>query len=551
MLVPQSMAYAMLAGLPPQVGLYASIAPLMLYALFGSSRTLAVGPVAMVSLFVATGIGQLAQPGEPTYITLALALALLVGVMQLGMGVVRLGFLVHFLSHPVLSGFTSAAALVIAGSQLKHLLGLSIPQSPAFFDTLVQVAAQSAASNLTTLGIGLSSIGVLVYCRSVLGTQLTALGIPTGLRDPLTKTGPLIVVGLSTLLVWGLDLHERAAVHIVGTIPIGLPSLTLPFVDWSHWQALLPTAVTISLVGFMESISVAKSLASKRRQKVEANQELIALGLANIGAACTGGYPVTGGFSRSMVNFTTGARTGLASMITAVLIALTVVCLTPLLYCLPQSVLAAIILVAVSSLIDVTSLQHAWRYSKADAGSLLITFGAVLTLGIEAGIVVGTASALAFYLWRTSRPHIAIVGRVGSSEHFRNIRRHQVTTYPHVLAVRVDESLYFANTRYLEDVLLGVIADQPEVKHLLLICSAINSIDTSALETLEHLIADLREAGVSFYLAEVKGPVMDGLQQVGFVERFGAERIFLSTHQAVQSLANQHAEPLPSEHPSG
>lgn len=539
MLVPQSMAYALLAGLPPQVGLYASILPLILYGLLGTSRTLAVGPVALVSLMVATGLSPYAAAGSPDYVALALVLAVLVGIIQVLMGLLRLGFLVNFLSHPVLAGFTSAAALVIAASQLKHLLGLNIPRAHGFYGLLYAVTTHMPATNLVTLSISLASLLLLLYFRGPLRRHLASWHIPQAWRDPLTKSGPLVVVTLGTLLTWGLRLHETAQVSIVGTIPAGLPPLTVPSFAWHQWQALAPTALAISMVGFMESISVAKSLASKRRQKIEANQELLALGMANLGAAFTGGYPVTGGLSRSVVNFSAGAHTGLASVITAVLIALTVIAFTPLFAFLPRAVLAAIIVVAVFSLIDVTTLKHAWQRNKTDAASLLITFGGVLVLGIEMGIVVGTASALALHLWRTSQPHVAIVGRVGTSEHFRNVRRHEVTTYPHVLAIRVDESLYFANTRHLEDVLLSAVADQPEVQHVVLICSAVNYIDMSALETLGHLMDDLREAGVTLYLAEVKGPVMDQLQRAGFVEHLGTEHIFLSTHQAMQALAGQ------------
>ena len=536
MLVPQSMAYALLAGLPPQVGLYASIVPLILYGLLGTSRSLAVGPVALVSLMVMTGLSAHATPGTPDYMALALVLAVLVGIIQVVMGLLRLGMLVNFLSHPVLAGFTSAAALVIIASQLKHLLGMNIPRVQTFDGLLDGVTMHLRTTNVITLGMGLASLLLLLYFRGWMSRHLASWHIPPAWRDPMTKSGPLVVVMLATLLTWGLNLHESAQVSIVGAIPAGLPPLTAPSLAWPQWQALAPTALAISMVGFMESISVAKSLASKRRQKIEANQELLALGMANVGAALTGGYPVTGGLSRSVVNFSAGANTGLASVITAVLIALTVMAFTPLLYFLPNAVLAAIIVVACLSLIDVTTLKHAWQRNKADAASLFITFVGVLVLGIERGIVVGTASAVAFYLWRTSQPHVAIVGRVGSSEHFRNVRRHAVTTYPHILAMRVDESLYFANTRYLEDVLLKAVADQPDVQHVVLICSAVNYIDTSAMETLERLIDDLREAGVSFYLAEVKGPVMDQLQRASFVEHLGANRIFLSTHQAIQAL---------------
>lgn len=536
MLVPQGMAYALLAGLPAQVGLYASIVPLMLYALLGTSRSLAVGPVAMVSLLVAAGVGQFAQPGTSDYLALALTLALIVGVLQTLMGVVRLGFLVNFLSHAVISGFTSAAALVIGFSQLKHLLGIQVPRTETFLELLHAIAPLLSETNLVTLGIGLGSVATLFYFNKRLGRLLHRRGVSQNLIVPITRSGPLLVVLISTLLVWSLGLAQAANVSIVGDIPSGLPPMTLPSFDWDRGQKLLPTALTISFVGFMESIAVAKSLASKRRQKIDANQELIGLGAANLGAAFTGGYPVTGGFSRSMVNFTAGANTGLASIITAILIALTVIFLTPLFYFLPRAALAAIIIVAVASLIDVVTFKQMWCYNKTDAASLLITFVAVLAIGIEMGIVVGVITSLVFYIWRTSRPHIAIMGRIGESEHFRNVLRHPVKTYPHVVALRIDESLYFANTKYLEDYILKTVADHPDIEHLVIICSAINFIDASALETLENLMDILKDAGVTLYFAEVKGPVMDRLKKAGFVQKLGESRIFLSTHQAMAAL---------------
>ncbi len=541
MLVPQSMAYAMLAGLPPQVGLYASIAPLVLYSLLGTSRTLAVGPVAMVSLLVATGVGSLAAPGSAEYVTLALMLAAMIGVIQLLMGGIRLGFLVNFLSHPVLSGFTSAAGLVIGFSQLKHLLGISLPSAHHPYELLLHSLRHVGATHGMTLAIGLSSVALLLYCSTWLQRHVQRLNVPPLLWEPLTRSGPLVVVLLSTLAVWLFGLHDNAGVKIVGAIPAGLPPLRFPAFPWGSVGALFPVALTIALVGFLESISIATTLASKRRQKVEADQELIALGAANLAAACTGGYPVTGGLSRSVVNFTAGARTNLASLITAALMALTVLFLTPLFYYLPQATLAAIIVVAVSNLIDVATCIAVWRYSKADAASLIATFAGVLVFDIEIGIALGVATALGLYLWRTSRPHIAVVGRVGGTEHYRNVLRHHVKTSPNILTVRVDESLYFANTRYLETTLLSLVADRPDVKHVVLVCSAINFIDASALETLETLLAKLRDAGVALSLAEVKGPVMDGLQKTDFLTHLGVDRVFLSTHQAVQTLGGVKA----------
>lgn len=536
MLVPQSMAYALLAGLPPEIGLYASIAPLLIYGLLGTSRTLAVGPVAMASLLVIAGLNPLAEPGTAEYVQLAFTLALLVGIIRAVMGLVRLGFLVNFLSHPVLSGYTSAAALIIGFSQLKHLLGFPIPRSDNFFALVFYALRHIAQSNLVTLVIGLGSIALLLYFQKALGGQLRRWGVREPWIMPITKSAPLVVVAVTTLLVWGLGLHNRAGVQIVQDVPAGLPPLTMPTIDLATWQTLLPIALIISFVGYMESISVAKALASRRRQKVDANQELVALGVANVGAAFTGGYPVNGGFSRSVVNFNAGANTGLASMITAVLVVITVVFLTPFFYFLPQAALAAIIMVAVFGLIDVATLRHVWHYNKADAASLILTFLTVLATGVETGILVGVVLAVVLYLWRTSRPHVAIVGRLGETETYRNIKRHPVKTCPHVVAVRVDESLYFANTKYLEDTLLGIVAEQPEVKHLLLIGSAVNFIDASALGTLESLVGELRAAGVEFYLSDIKGPVMDRLKSIGFVETIGADHIFLSTHEAMTAL---------------
>ncbi len=401
MLVPQSMAYSLLAGLPPQVGLYASILPLILYPLLGSTRTLAVGPVAMVSLLVATGVEKLADRGTPEYLALALTLAMLVGIIQLGMGLTRLGFLVNFLSHSVISGFTQAAALVIAITQLKDFMGITIPQTDKFYKLLFYLIQHLSETNFVTLCIGLGSIGILIYFNSFLEVQLKRWKISEAMTMVTTKIAPLVVIFLGTLLVYGMRLNQNAAVKIVGTIPPGLPPITLPSFDATLWQALLPVALTISFVGFMESIAIAKSLASFRNENVDGNQELVALGVANLGAAITGGYPVTGGLSRSVVNFAAGANTGLASIIAALLVAFTVLFCTPLFYFLPQASLAAIIIVAVWKLIDIAAIKDIWNYNKADAASLLVTFLAVLGVGIERGIVVGTVTATFLYVWGT------------------------------------------------------------------------------------------------------------------------------------------------------
>jgi SulP family sulfate permease len=536
MLVPQSMAYAMLAGLPPQVGLYASILPLFIYGLLGSSRVLAVGPVAIVSLLVASGITPLAGGDVTLYLALAITLAFLVGIIQIGMGIFRVGFLVNFLSHPVLVGFTAAAAIIIGFSQVKHVLGFSVPRFEHFYQQIVYTVRHLYETNWVTLAIGVSSILILLFFKYRASAIFIRAGLPNSLVIPLSKSAPLIIVVVFTLLVQWFNLSETAGVKIVGNVPAGLPPLTVPQFDINLWSLLLPTALTISFVGYMESVSVAKSLASKRRQKIDADQELIALGASNLGASFTGGYPVTGGFSRSVVNFSAGANTGLASIITGSLILLTVVFLTPLFHSLPNAVLGAIILVAVANLIDVKATKHIWHYNKGDAAALIITFLAVLVVGIERGILVGVAVSLGIFIWRTSKPHSAVVGRIPHTEVYRNVLRYDVETWPQVIAIRVDESLFFANAKYLENVVLGLVADQPEVEHFLLIGLAINFIDSSALETLESLREELSSAGVDLHLASVKGPVLDSLRHIGFVDLIGEDHIHFNTQDAMINL---------------
>ena len=536
LLVPQAMAYSILAGLPPEVGLYASIAPPILYALFGSSRTLAVGPVAVASLMVAAALGSLALPGTTEYIYAALILSALVGLFLLFMGITKLGFLANFLSHPVMSGFTSAAAIVIAFSQLKHLLGLDIPRGGRVDQTLFYIVEHISEINVLTVIISGISLLLLFSLRQYLEPLLVRIGLAERFAKTAVKAGPMFVVVLMTFLSAHMLWNETDGLIVVGSIPAGLPPLTIPSFDFALWRELAVSAALIALVSFVESVAIARVLASKRRQKIDVNQELVGLGVANMGAAFTGGSPVCGGFSRSVVNFDAGANTQLAAIITAALIALSVLFFTPLFYYLPQAVLASIIIIAVLGLVDLKALKINWTYSKSDAAAWLVTFAVVMAEGIEMGIIAGMAASLILFLWRSSKPHIAIVGRVGNSEHFRNIRRHTVHTCPHVLAIRVDESLFFANTRYFENYVLSAVVDQPDVKHVVFICSAINAIDGSALESLEQLITDLKSAGVTFHLAEVKGPVMDRLERTHFLEHLKPGKVFLSTHDAFIEL---------------
>lgn len=536
LLIPQSMAYAQLAGLPPQVGLYASVAPLAVYAVLGTSRQLSVGPVAITSLMVFSGVSALAAPGSPRFIELALVLALVVGAAKLALGLLRLGGLLHFIAHPVLAAFTTASALLIAAGQLKHLLGVPIGGG-RLHATLLDAARRAGDANPATLAIGLATIALLVAFRRGLRPALARTRLGPLVVTLLVSAAPLVTVVLGTLVTFGLRLDRTAGVAVVGAIPLGLAPLRLPAVEWSaDVAALWPAAMAIVLVSVVESIAVAQSLASKRRQAIDPDRELVALGAANVAAGLFGGYPVTGGFARSVVNDQAGAVSGAASLVTAAAIALVLAWFTPLFAFLPQAVLAATVIVAVVGLVDLREPRRIWRANRGDALVWAMTFAAVLALGVEGGIFAGVATSLALLLWRTSRPHIAVVGRLGDGEVYRNVLRHRVTTWPHVVAVRVDESLYFANARYLAQALLRIVADRPAVRHLVLIGSAVNAIDSSALHTLESLLAELRDAGVELHLAEIKGPVMDGLERTDFLDKLGRDHVHLSTDAAMRAV---------------
>jgi SulP family sulfate permease len=537
MLIPQSLAYAMLAGLPPQVGLYASILPLLAYALFGSSMTLAVGPVAVASLMTASALSPLAAPGSDTYIALAVLLALMSGLILLVAGVLRLGFLAYFLSHPVISGFISGSAILIAMGQLKYLLGISLPGG-SIIATLNGLFDQISSVNGDTALIGITALIFLFFARSRLAPLLKSLGIPAKLAELLTKLAPMAVVIVSTAIVATTGLDQSAQVAVVGSVPSGLPDIALPPIDWQQTRALWLPALLISLVGFVESVSVAQSLALKRGQRIAPDRELLGIGAANIASALSGGYPVTGGFARSVVNFSAGANTPAAGVISAVLMAIVISAFTGWFYYLPVSVLAATIIVAVLGLIDWRTLQKAWAYDKADALSLLLTMAGVIFLGVEEGILLGVALSLAVLVWRSSHPHIAVVGRVPDTEHFRNVDRHQVETLPGLIALRIDESLYFANAPMIEEKLEALVQSQPDTKAILLILSAVNQLDSTALDMLTELEKNLAARSIALQFAEIKGPVLDRLRSTSLGEVM-QERIFLSTHAAFVAYASQ------------
>ncbi len=533
MLIPQSLAYAMLAGLPPEVGLYASVAPLLLYAVFGTSRVLAVGPVAVVSLMTAAALGEHAAVGSQAYWAMAITLAFISGAMLLLMGVLRLGFLANFLSHPVIAGFISASGLLIAASQLKTLMGVQA-DGHNVVELMLALGAQLANIHGLTLTIGAFALLFLFWVRKGLTPLLVAWGMSTRLADLMTKAGPVAVIVLTTGLAWLLE-WQTQGLKIVGTVPQGLPPLTLPLWDLALWKELAFPALLISVVGFVESVSVGQTLAAKRRQRIEPDQELVALGASNLSAAFSGGFPVTGGFSRSVVNFDAGAQTPAAGVFTAIGIMLASLLLTPALYYLPQATLSATIIVAVLSLVDFEIFRKTWRYSKPDFAAGLTTLLVTLGSGVEIGLMVGVGVSLALYLLRTSRPHIAEVGLVAGTEHFRNILRHEVLVSPRLVSLRVDESLYFANSRALEDRVNEVVAQHPQLQHLVLQCSAINDIDASALESLEAIDERLRDSGIALHLSEVKGPVMDQLQRSHFLGALSG-KLFLTNYRAVHEL---------------
>ncbi|WP_404344759.1 SulP family inorganic anion transporter [Vreelandella venusta] len=535
MLVPQALAYAMLAGLPPEMGLYASMLPLVLYAIFGTSASLAVGPVAVAALMTASALSSFAAPGSPEYIGAALVLAALSGLILIAMGVLRLGFLVNFLSHPVISGFVTASGILIAISQLKHILGVEA-SGHNVVELLRALLGQWQQVNVITLLIGLGVWAYLWVCRKRLNGWLTKLGMPASWAGLMVKAAPISAVVVTTLLAWGFQLEQRG-VDLVGFVPSGLPAITLPSLDQSLWLGLLPAALLISLVGFVESVSVAQTLAAKRRQRIDPNQELIALGMANLGAGVSGGSPVSGGFSRSVVNFEAGAATPLAGAFTALGIVLATLLLTDLLAFLPTATLAATIIVAVGTLIDVPAVKRTWQYSRSDGVAMVATLLLTLLHSVEVGIISGVVLSLGLHLYRTSQPHSAVVGRVPGTEHFRNVKRHQVETDEHVAMLRIDESLYFANARYLEDTVMALAARSPSIKHIVLTCQAVNVIDASALESLEAINGRLKDAGAMLHLAEVKGPVMDRLTHTAFYHELTGQ-VFFTTYDAWQALAH-------------
>ncbi|BCX02183.1 MAG: sodium-independent anion transporter [Candidatus Roseilinea sp.] len=541
MLVPQSMAYAQLGGLPPQVGLYATILPIATYAILGTSGQLSVGPAAITSLAVLAGVSTLASPGSPRYLELVLLLTFLVGMIKVALGIFRMGAVLNFVSAPVLSGFLSAAAIVIAVSQLKHLLGFDVA-GKGVFDQLYDAITHIGKTNPVTLAIAVASILTLILFKSsAFKSLLKKLGASAKLRTLISSLSLLVVLVMATVLTAALRLDVVAGVKTVGKIPAGLPPLTVPRLSLTDVQLLLPTALTIVFIGVVESISIAKALASKHRQRIDPDQELIGLGAANLMASVTGAYPVAGGLARSVVNNEAGAMTGLASLTTATMMAAMLLFLTPLFYYLPQSVLASIVVVAVAGLFDLHEAKRLYHLQRSDFLTWLATFATTIAFNIEIGILAGVVISLLLYLWRSSRPKIAEIGRIPGTQIFRNVKHYETQTSDSVVALRMDESLYFANAHYLEDRVLEIVAARPAVRHLILHCSPINNVDTTAIEVLHALYGELRDAGVELHLASVKRWVLESLGQSGFVELIGRDHIHRSMDEALKAIEEKGA----------
>lgn len=534
--VPQVIAYAFLAGLPPEAGLYASIAALLCYAAFGSSRTLAVGPTAILAMMTLEATSSQALPGTEEYVQLAIKLGLVTGLVLIALRLINFGAVINFLSHAVVTGFISAAAILIITNQLPAILGTGAAPENSMWGVLRHLANSQGDINLVVMLIAGGAFALLVFCRSFFEAVLLKMGVPGQVANNLVKSAPMYAVITGIIITAVYELDVTSGVPVVGSIPSDLPALALVSITLQEIQTLFPSALLIAMVVFMESTSVGTAMASKRRQKIEPNQELVGLGLANIGASLSGGFPVAGSFARTVVNFSSGAVTPVASVITAVLVMVTLVWFAPFFYYLPRAVLAAIIVISAWQLIDVPVIKRIFTFNLIDTITFCCTFLAVLSLGVEMGILVGIAISFVLLIRSSSVPHIIIVGRMGDSEHFRNVERFDTRTSPDVLAMRIDQSIYFVNTRYIESFVLKSVAESADVKHVILICTATNFIDTSGLEMLEHLCDNLHEVGVTLHLAEVKSAVMDKLKYTDFSEHMRG-KIYFTTDLAMKELA--------------
>ncbi|OGT88595.1 MAG: DNA repair protein [Gammaproteobacteria bacterium RIFOXYA12_FULL_61_12] len=533
-LIPQSMAYAQLAGMPAYYGLYAAFLPVAVAVMWGSSHQLGTGPVAVVSLLTASSLAVFAAPGSPDFIALAIMLALLVGVIQLLLGVFKLGVIVNFLSHPVIVGFTNAAAIIIGLSQVSKLFGVPMGRSEHFINDIIGVFKQVGHTHLPTLAMGILAIALM-----------------WGVKRYRPKwPGVLIAVAVTTTLSWGLGFAQSLGGQVVGSIPQGLPSLALPALDMTKLGSLLSAALVISLVGFMEAISIAKALAAKTKQRLDPNQELIGQGLSNIIGSLTQAFPVSGSFSRSAVNMGAGARTGMSSVFTAIFVLITLLFLTPLLYHLPQAVLAAVIIMAVIGLVNVKAVIHAWHAQKHDGIAAGVTFAATLAFAphLDNGIMIGAGLALVLYLLRTMKPRVAILGRFPDGT-LRDIKVNPgLPTSEHIVAMRFDGQLYFANVAFFEDTVLEAVADHPKAKYLLIVGDGINQLDASGEEVVHHLVKRLRGIGVELVFSGLKKQVLDIMRSTHLFDLIGQRNLFPTEDKAItaiyERLGDEAAEDL-------
>lgn len=532
MLVPQGMAYAMLAGLPPIMGLYASILPMIIYALLGGSSTLSIGPVAIISMMTFATLNPLFEVGSPVYIEAATLLALMVGIISLLLGLFRFGFLIQLISHPVIQSFIIASALLIAFGQLKFLVDLPLKANnlPEFVSSLLQYFP---LLHVPSLIFGLFSIGLLIYLPKLLKSQAVQSRI--GSTDFLVRAVPLILVCLGIAAIVFLDLKLQG-IKTVGAIPSGFPPLSFPHWNWELVMTLLPGASMIAMISFVESLSIAQATALQQRSHLNSNQELIALGLANISAGVSSAFPVTGSLSRTVVNADAGAKSPMAGVLSSILIIFVSLFFTGFFEDLPLTILAATIIVSIWKLVNFQPFFDAWRYSKADGLAMWITFLGVVLIDISTGLIIGIVSTFVLMLWRISRPHIAVVGLVEGTQHFRNIQRHQVSTSDQVLSLRIDENLTFLNANSFKGYLINAISLNDQLQHVIINCSSISAIDLSALEMLEDLNAELAKLDIRLHFAEVKGPVMDKLQASKLMTHLSG-RIYLTHFQAIQDLA--------------
>ncbi|MEQ8858595.1 MAG: sulfate permease [Pseudomonadales bacterium] len=536
--VPQAIAYAFLAGLPAEAGLYASLVPMVLYAVFGSSKHLVVGPVAITALMVAAAVGQYAPLYGQTYLGVTTVLCLQAGIFLWLLRLSQMGGLVNLLSHPVITGFVNAAALLIIISQLPAFTGIGRGEATEPFEQLLHLARGLDQLNPAVVSVGAACLVALYLVRRYSVPLLRLFLRDVEDNHPIRRTGPMLVAAFAALAVTIWNLDGDLGVAVVGPLPSGLPAFTLPPFHWQMWLDVAPVSAMIAVVSYVESYSIGTTLATRERTRVNSHQELIALGAANIGAAFTGAYPVSGSFSRSSVNYQTGARTQVSALVCMAVIVLTLLYFTPLFERLPHAALAAIVVVSVVSIVDVHSMRRHWRIHREDSITEIATLLTVLAFGVETGLITGVALSIAFFVRTSSRPHIVIVGRIPHTEHFRSARRYDVETFPQVAAIRVDENIYFGNANQVESKLLKVVQRRPGTRHVLLVMSAVNMVDVSGLEMLIRLNLNLEAMGIKLHLSEVKGPVMEQLEATDFTLRLTGS-VFFTTDQAMRDLAER------------